>query len=252
MKNDPAILVRNLSISIHGNSILKNLSVSIEKFKITCIVGESGSGKSTFFKYLLGLREGMQVEGSAFIFGEELIVPSDKIQIVFQDPFLYFNPNWNLEKSLLEPVFLQKKDPEKLKPILLKNLEMFSLDPNSIHKKPDEFSGGELQRLSIVRALMTEPEILLMDEPVSGLDRLVLEDTIAFIHRLQKQNPMTLVIITHDLEFAGGVSDSVIVLNRGEIIEFGRSTEVFSNPQNETTKGLLKARNLSGIRWKEG
>ena len=216
------------------------------------MIGESGSGKTTLFKVLLGInspKNGFRIEGGLF-YDKNILFPGKekKIQPVFQDPSLYFNPEWKMIDSLYEPFYFRGISKTEAKNQIKNYLDTFSLTNINLENTSKTFSGGELQRLSILRAIFFEPEFLLMDEPVSGLDRLVLLDTIAFIKKLVSIRKITILIVSHDLEFISSISSFVYVLQNGKIVDSGTKEKVFNSPGFGYTSELLKARDLSNLR----
>ncbi|MBP7284782.1 MAG: ATP-binding cassette domain-containing protein [Leptospiraceae bacterium] len=250
MKN--ILEIENLSYSIEEKKILENISLNIEEGKITGMIGGSGSGKTTLIRVILNI----QIPESAKIFGTIKIKGSIAtnlnrrlIQPVFQDPGSYFNPAWNLQDCLEEPldiIFPKLKNEKKKKiPILLAE---FSIPEKYLTQSIRRFSGGELQRISLIRAILCEPEILLMDEPVSGLDPLIQKDAIKLIKTLNQKKKISIFLISHDIDFISGLCDFIYVIDNGKIVEQNLTSEIIQRPLNDYTKLLLDSRNLSKIR----
>lgn len=170
------------------------------------------------------------------------------IQPVFQDPGLYFNRNWTMQQCLEEPFLLKGISKEVANKTILSTLKIFSLEGSNLQKSSTNFSGGELQRLSILRAFFYDPEILLMDEPVSGLDRLVLLDTIDFMKKILKEKKITIFLVSHDLEFVQAISNYIYVIHKGRIVENGETESIMNSPKHEYTKQLLASRDLQGLK----
>lgn len=231
--------------------ILHEINLIVSSKKIVSIVGESGSGKTTLFKTILGIASqssGFHYTGEIYLHGKRYIPGTNrKIQPVFQDPSLYFHKGWTLQECLSEPVEIFQKDPVFKQKEISYLLSLFSLDSSLLSQKIETFSGGELQRISIIRTVLAEPELILMDEPVSGLDPLVLGDTIRYIQKLRKEYQISILLISHDLDFVSQISDDLYVMYRGRIAEGGETRKVLQNPENEYTRKLFAARDLSGI-----
>ena len=201
---------------------------------------------------MISPKNGFSISGSISLNGNK-ITPGKElvIQPVFQDPTLYFNPSWTMKTCLFEPFILRGVSENIAIKEITEALEYFSLGNCNLENKPGKFSGGELQRLSILRAVFFNPEILLMDEPVSGLDRIVLYDTIRFLKKLQSNKDLTIFIVSHDLEFIANISEFIYIIFNGEIVESGVTSEVLENPTNQYTIDLLNSRDLSGIKIKK-
>jgi peptide/nickel transport system ATP-binding protein len=145
---------------------------------------------------LVSQKNGYTISGNLLINGKPLTPGMERsIQPVFQDPGLYFNRNWTMQQCLEEPFLLKGISKEVANKTILSTLKIFSLEGSNLQKSSTNFSGGELQRLSILRAFFYDPEILLMDEPVSGLDRLVLLDTIDFMKKILKEKKITIFLV---------------------------------------------------------
>ncbi len=243
--------IKNVSVFYGNKQILHEINLVVPSKKIVSIVGESGSGKTTLFKTILGIAprsSGFHFTGEIYLHENQYTPGTNRnIQPVFQDPSLYFHKGWTLQECLWEPVEIFGKDPVEKQKEIVHLLSLFSLDPNLLSQKIETFSGGELQRISIIRTVLTEPELILMDEPVSGLDRLVLGDTIRYIQKLRQEYQISILLISHDLDFVSQISDFLYVMHHGKIGEGGETKNVLQNPQNPYTRELFAARDLSGI-----
>lgn len=250
-----SLLIQNLSAWYDKKQVLFDLSLQVKEKEIHCLVGESGSGKSTILKILFGMHrptEKLTHKGEFYLNGEALSkkqlgrIPA--LQLIFQEPSLSFNPTWTLDEILLEPMYLLKFHKEAYLQKMKDWLEKFELSLHSLHKSIQNFSGGEKQRIAMIRGILANPKVLCMDEPVSGLDRIMLHKTIDYIKTLRDSENIAILIVSHDLDFVRLVSDSVSVLEKGRIVESKPTVELFENPTASYTKELLESRNLSGIR----
>lgn len=226
-----------------------NVSFSLRQGENLGLVGESGCGKSTLARALLGLHPITQ--GRINIDGE--IFPSTdktamrrmrrKIQIVFQDPYSSFNPRQKIEKVIAEPFHLFDEplcDTEKNERVA-DTLAAVGLAPHYAHKFPHEFSGGQRQRIAIARALITKPEIIILDEATSALDITSRNRILELLMALSDQRGVSFLFITHDLSVIRDVTDRVLVMKRGCIIEENTTSAIFNAPAHEYTKALIKA-----------
>lgn len=235
------INVRNLSKHYGTLKVLTDVNADIRKGEVISVIGPSGTGKSTFLRCLNLLET--PTGGQIFIDDVPLLskdtdVPKirQKMGMVFQSFNLYSHLTI-LENLTLGPIrLLGKKKPEAEK----KAVELLQLVglAEKVHALPEELSGGQKQRVAIARCMAMEPEILLFDEPTSALDPTMVSEVLAVIRRLSKQG-MTMVIVTHEMEFARNISTRVFYMDEGEIYEEGPSEQIFDAPQREKTKAFI-------------
>ncbi|MCV6548455.1 MAG: dipeptide ABC transporter ATP-binding protein [Cohaesibacter sp.] len=228
--------VNKLDLTIHGGQ-----SVGL--------VGESGCGKSTLARTLLGLdapQEGSVTIGqhNPFTATKETLLSLRKdIQIVFQDPNGSFNPRHSVGRSVAEPLHLhrhnisQKERMEKITQVF----EQVGLNPSHASRYPHEFSGGQRQRLAIARALITHPKIIIADEPVSALDVSIRAQILDLLTHLREELNIAYLFISHDLSVVREITDEVLVMYQGEIVERGKTRDIFDNPRHPYTQKLIKA-----------
>ncbi|WP_378943855.1 oligopeptide/dipeptide ABC transporter ATP-binding protein [Paracoccus sp. R86501] len=213
------------------------------------VVGESGCGKSTLARALIGL---VPAEGQAeWIDGKDLLAMSPRqmmkyrsdIQMVFQDPLASLNPRMTVGQIIAEPLTTHRPDlgRAEVRDRVKAMMERVGLLPNQINRYPHEFSGGQCQRIGIARALIVEPKLIICDEPVSALDVSIQAQVINLLIRLQKELGLALVFIAHDLSVVKHISDRVMVLYLGKVMEVASSTELYGNPQHPYTQALLSA-----------
>jgi len=210
------------------------------------LVGESGCGKSTLARAVLGL-EPLQA-GRITAFGRPVGPDMPRaaragIQAVFQDPQGSFDPRWRVERLVAEPFHPMREPPRGAdrRARVAEALRAVHLSPDAMDRYPHEFSGGQRQRIAIARALITRPEIIVLDEPVSALDVSVRARILDLLAELQADLTLSYLFISHDLSVVRGVTDRVLVMRKGRIVEDGATETVFSDPRDPYTKTLLAA-----------
>jgi len=213
------------------------------------LVGESGCGKSTLLRTILGLDQAQA--GEVRIFGEAFPAQRQedmrrlrqRIQVVFQDPFGTFDPRWRVEQLITENFHLLDSPPRgaKARRRVDEILERVGLKSSDAKQFPHEFSGGQRQRIAIARALITEPAIIALDEAVSALDVSVRAQILDLLTELSDRLGVSCLFVTHDLSVVRSITDRVLVMQKGRIVEQGPTAEVFSSPQHPYTVELLGA-----------
>lgn len=214
------------------------------------LVGESGCGKSTLSRTILHLIR--PTSGTVEFLGQNLTQANSKvlresrrqIQMVFQDPHACLNPLMTVGESIADPLFIHKlANPKEAKVQVMEMLERVGLSPATAYydRYPSELSGGQQQRVAIARALITQPKLLICDEPVSMLDASVQAQVLDLMLELKHDFDLTYLFITHDLWLARFLCDRIGVMNAGKIVELGPTIEIFANPQHPYTKTLLEA-----------
>jgi len=226
---------------------VKDANFKLEKGKTLAIVGESGSGKSTLARILTLIDPA--TSGELLIEGEPVDITKGlskemrrKVQIIFQNPYGSLNPRQKIGDVLAEPLLINTSMPaaerrEKAMQMLLK----VGLGPEHFNRYPHMFSGGQRQRIAIARALMLNPKLLVLDEPVSALDLSVQAQILNLLADLQDEFGLTYVFISHDLSVVRYIADEVMVMYLGEVVEYGTRDAVFDNPQHSYTKTLFAA-----------
>ncbi|EIO4065954.1 ABC transporter ATP-binding protein [Vibrio vulnificus] len=224
------------------------VSLTVKRGETLGLVGESGCGKSTLGRTILKLFE--PTDGKIFFEGRDITKLSAKemrplrkeMQIVFQDPLESLNQRHTIGMILEEPFIIHKVGTQQeRKQWVLELLEKVGLPANAINRYPHEFSGGQRQRIGIARAIALKPKLLICDESVSALDVSVQAQIINLLLKLQQEMNLAIIFISHDLSVVRQVSDNVAVMYFGEIVEYGKSVEIYNNPQNDYTKKLLSA-----------
>lgn len=240
--SDNILEVQNLTKSYEkGNIVLNNISFSLKKGEVVVVIGPSGCGKSTFLKCLNRLEE--IDSGTISLNGKEISNENNKVNeirekigMVFQSYELFSNMNI-MKNLILAPTLVQKRNKEEVKKEAEKLLERVGL----LEKKnsyPRQLSGGQKQRVAIVRSLIMHPQILLLDEITAALDPEMVREVLQVVLDLAKEG-MTMVIVTHEMEFAKAVADRVIFMDKGFIIEEGTPEEFFTNPKSDRAKQFL-------------
>ena len=235
------IKVRNLQKSFGDNHVLNGIDVDIRKGECVCVIGPSGSGKSTFLRCLNLLEK--PEEGEIFINGQDIMNPKlnvDKYRENLGMVFQHFNlfPNMTVKQNItLAPVRLKKWTKEEADMKAIELLRKVGLERKA-DTYPNKLSGGQKQRVAIARALAMNPEVMLFDEPTSALDPEMVGEVLDVMKSLVKEG-MTMVVVTHEMGFAKNVSDRVIFMDQGVIVEDESPKELFENPQHERTKNFL-------------
>ena len=228
---------------------VKGVSFKLARGKTLGVVGESGSGKSTVGLTLLRLHQASG--GCAMFEGRDLLALSDaefrpfkrRIQIIFQNPYASLNPRFTVGQILLEPMRLHGigADDAARTRMALALLEKVGLPQQALHRYPHEFSGGQRQRIAIARCLTMQPEILVCDESVSALDVSVQAQVLNLLQDLQDEFGLSYIFISHDLAVVKYISDQVMVMHRGEMVEMADADELYRNPRHPYTRSLLAA-----------
>ncbi|MCT2262121.1 ATP-binding cassette domain-containing protein [Brachybacterium muris] len=228
---------------------VKDVSFELVPGRTVALVGQSGSGKSTIAKLISQLER--PTSGSITLGGKPIGTRGkalreyrDQVQMVFQDPFASLNPFHTIGHHLERPLLLHGKATRRtVREKALALLERVNLTPaeSYIDRRPHELSGGQRQRVAIARALAPEPTVLVADEPVSMLDVSIRLGVLNLLARLQREENLALLYITHDLATARHFSDEILVMYRGEVVEQGPADDVILRPQAEFTKKLLVA-----------
>ena len=224
------------------------VSFSVARGETLGLVGESGCGKSTLGRTILKLYE--PTEGKIFFEGEDITDLSAKamrplrkdMQIVFQDPMESLNQRHTIGMILEEPFIIHNiGTPQERKVWVKELLVKVGLLESAANRYPHEFSGGQRQRIGIARAIALKPKLLICDESVSALDVSVQAQILNLLLQLQKEMNLAIIFISHDLSVVKHVSDNVVVMYFGKVVEMGPATEIYANPQADYTKKLLSA-----------
>ena len=225
-----------------------DISFCVNRGETLGIVGESGSGKTTLGRALLGLQA---AKGRAQFDGQNIIGVSGKarralrrnMQIVFQDPFGALSPRMSVGDIITEGLRLHEPNlrEDEIAARLEAIMQEVELDPALAARYPHEFSGGQRQRIAIARALILQPQFIVLDEPTSALDRSVQAQIIALLRRLQAEKNLTYLFISHDLKVVRALAHRVMVMQDGSCVEEGAAEDIFNKPRQPYTQALLAA-----------
>lgn len=224
---------------------LSHIHLSIDDAQTIALVGESGSGKTTLARILIKLIE--PTSGEVLFEGERihqknLISFRRSVRMVFQDPFSSLDPRFTIEQSLKEALILEKGlSKQQQKQRMTQCLGDVGLSVDILDRFPHAFSGGERQRICIARALMTDPSLLILDEPVSSVDVLVQDQILTVLQQLQQHKKIAILLITHHLGVAKRLCEKIVIMKQGSIVECGYIKDIFQQPKHIYTQHLLKA-----------
>jgi len=262
MNNNNLVEVNNLSVSYFTYAgevqAVRGIDFTVEKGKTTALVGESGCGKSVTSKSLMGLIEkpGRIKEGSSIVFdGKEILGFSERqwedfrgkeCSMIFQDALVALNPTMKVGKQIMENLVNHTEGKAPLGEIRQKAIEMLELvgipDPElCLEKYPHELSGGMRQRVMIATAMITNPSLLIADEPTTALDVTIQAQILELMKDLQKKLGMAIIMITHDLGVVADMADKIIVMYAGKIVETGTNEDIFYDPRHPYTWALMNS-----------
>lgn len=235
--------IKHLKKSYGQNEVLKDISLTVHKGEVISIIGSSGSGKSTFLRSINLLET--PTEGEILYHGQNVLQKGydltqyrEKLGMVFQSFNLFENLNV-LENTIVAQTTVLKRDRSEAEKIAKENLEKVGMGERYWQAKPKQLSGGQKQRVAIARALSMNPDAILFDEPTSALDPEMVGEVLKIMQDLAQEG-LTMIVVTHEMEFARDVSHRVIFMDKGVIAEEGNPEDLFTNPKEERTKEFLK------------
>ena len=244
MKNEKIVEVKSLKKQYGDNIILKDINLYINRGEVVSLIGPSGSGKSTILRCIVDLES--ITSGEILIEGNNLTDKNVdkkikkemllKTGMVFQTFNLF--PHMSVRNNIVKTLKLVKKiDTSEAETIVKKTLDLVGLS-DKMNSFPNELSGGQKQRVAIARALALQPDILLFDEPTSALDPELVKEVLDIIRKLKEQK-ITMLIVSHEMNFVREISDRVVVMEKGKILETGTSQQIFENPSSQRVKEFL-------------
>jgi|SRR5271157_4148052 len=263
-QNGPLLQVKNLTKIFKSGRIkttqtiaVQDVSFSINKGEIVSIVGESGSGKTTVSNLILRLIP--RTNGEIYFNGEDIFRINlrkyyKQVQVIFQNPFSSFNYFYKVDRVLMNAInFVSGKSLTitAKKQLMYETLKKIDINPSEVlGRYPHQLSGGQLQRFLLGRVLLIKPDLLIADEPTTMIDACCRSDVLNLLNNLRQNAGLSILFITHDIGQAQYISDRVLVMNHGRIIEEGPSNDVFQNPQEDYTKKLLANVPSLSRKWK--
>jgi ABC-type glutathione transport system ATPase component len=249
----PLLEVKNLDVAYgrgsHRTQVLHNVSVTIAPGEALGLIGETGSGKSTIARAVLGL---VEIDGGKIRIGDDELTAFSRaqwrrfrregvVQYVFQDPLRSLDPERTLAQSLIEPLEINgNHGRDEIQERVAARLASVALDADILTRFPGEVSGGQRQRIAVARALITDPRLIILDEPVSALDSANRVNVIEILAAL-RDSGATLLFISHDLGSVAGITDRLAVLYRGTIVEDGPTSHVLRQPQHPYSQLLVRS-----------
>ena len=248
MESEKIIELKNLKKQYGDNVILKNINLHVDRGEVVSLIGPSGSGKSTILRCIVDLES--ITSGEVLIEGNNLTDKNVdkkikkemllKTGMVFQTFNLF--PHMSVRNNIVRTLKLVKKmATTEAENTAKKMLDLVGLS-DKINSFPNELSGGQKQRVAIARALALQPDIMLFDEPTSALDPELVKEVLDIIRKLKKQK-ITMLIVSHEMNFVREISDRIVVMEKGEILEIGTSQQIFENPFSERVKEFLNTTN---------
>ncbi|EGQ80536.1 oligopeptide ABC superfamily ATP binding cassette transporter, ABC protein [Fusobacterium animalis ATCC 51191] len=231
--------IRNLNKTFESGFKLKDINFDIKEGEVVSLIGESGSGKTSISKIIVGL---LKAEGQILFKGIDILENpkkiNGKIQMIFQSPYSSLNPKYKIKDIILEGIIYQKvlKKGEDIDEYLLNILNEVGLDKEVLNKYPHELSGGQRQRVGIARAVAVKPDLIIADEILTALDALTQIQILELFQKLKENKKISYLFISHDINVVKKISDRLLIIKDGEIIESGSKEKFFLNLKKSIQK----------------
>lgn len=235
--------IRNLNKTFESGFKLKDINFDIKEGEVVSLIGESGSGKTSISKIIVAL---LKAKGQILFKGIDILENpkkiNGKIQMIFQSPYSSLNPKYKIKDIILEGVIYQKvlEKEENIDEYLINILNEVGLDKEVLNKYPHELSGGQRQRVGIARAVAVKPDLIIADEILTALDALTQIQILELFQKLKENKKISYLFISHDINVVKKISDRLLIIKDGEIIESGSKEKIFSKPEKEYTKKLIE------------
>ena len=245
--SEPMVDVRGLDVAFGSAQVLRGVDLRLERGRTVGVVGESGSGKSTLAKVLVGTVRA--ASGTATVDGVDIVAADRRAmrayrrrtQMIPQDPYSSLSPRRTIAQTLAEAIDPARGRVATHEQLIAEWLVRVGLSPEMMHRHPHEFSGGQRQRIAIARGLIIDPHLVIADEITSALDVSVQAQILELLASIKESMGVTMMFISHNLAVVQRVSDDVVVLYQGEVVESGPVEQVYSDPQHWYTRRLLDA-----------
>lgn len=240
---EEVLSIKNLNKTFESGFKLKDINFDIKEGEVVSLIGESGSGKTSISKIIVAL---LKAKGQILFKGMDILENpkkiNGKIQMIFQSPYSSLNPKYKIKDIILEGVIYQKvlEKEENIDEYLLNILNEVGLDKEVLNKYPHELSGGQRQRVGIARAVAVKPDLIIADEILTALDALTQIQILELFQKLKENKKISYLFISHDINVVKKISDRLLIIKDGEIIESGSKEKIFSKPEKEYTKKLIE------------
>ena len=248
---EAAVDARDLVKDFGDKRAVDGVSLTVARGESVGLVGESGCGKSTLARAIMGLDalQGGSIRLGGVLIGPRMPSPQRaQVQAVFQDPFSSFDPRWTVDRLVAEPFHLTGR-PADWRDRVAEALAEVGIEPDAMRRHIHEFSGGQRQRIAIARALIIQPRLIVLDEAVSALDVQVRARMLDLLARLRQRHGLSWLFISHDLSVVRAITDRVLVMDHGRVVEEGPTGRILSDPRHPVTRKLVAATPVIPAEW---